>query len=92
LSPTDRVRAVALSQALARAKAALEGGRTDYAAIEAEGRDFLDSQGFRVDYVAARKCGDLLPPSGTGQSLVVLGAAWLGATRLIDNMEACIAD
>jgi pantoate--beta-alanine ligase len=92
LSADDRARAVLLSQALARAKAALEGGRTDYAAIEGEARDFLDSQGFRVDYVAARKCSDLLPPSGTGEGLVVLGAAWLGATRLIDNLEACIAD
>ncbi len=91
LSPTDRVRAVALSQALARAKAAIEGGRTDYAAIEREARAFLDSQGFRVDYVAARKCSDLLPPQAAGEPLVVLGAAWLGATRLIDNTEACVA-
>jgi pantoate--beta-alanine ligase len=92
LSPDDRVRAVALAQALAQAKAALEGGRTDYPAIEAEARDFLDSHGFRVDYVAARKCSDLLPPSGAREGLVVLGAAWLGTTRLIDNMEACVAD
>ena len=82
----------ALAQALAQAKAALEGGRTDYPAIEAEARDFLDSHGFRVDYLAARKCSDLLPPSGAREGLVVLGAAWLGTTRLIDNMEACVAD
>ncbi|MFO1205587.1 MAG: pantoate--beta-alanine ligase [Burkholderiales bacterium] len=91
LAPADRIRATALSQALARAKAAIEGGRSDYAAIAAEAREFLDSQGFRVDYVAARKCSDLLPPKAGEKPLVVLGAAWLGATRLIDNMEACIA-
>lgn len=91
LSPAERVRARALSQALARAKTAIEGGRSDYAAIEAEAREFLDNQGFRVDYVAARKCSDLLPPSAAGEAMVVLGAGWLGTTRLIDNMEACIA-
>jgi pantoate--beta-alanine ligase len=91
LSSSDRVRAAALSQALGQAKQALERGRTDYAEIESETRNFLDSQGFRVDYVALRKCGDLLPPTGVGEAIVVLGAAWLGTTRLIDNMEACIA-
>lgn len=91
LSPSDRLRAAALSQALARAKAAVESGRTDYAQIEADAREFLDSRGFRVDYVAARKCSDLLPPSKSGEAIVVLAAAWLGTTRLIDNMEACIA-
>lgn len=91
LSPSDRVRAAALSQALMRAKAALESGRTDYPDIESATRNFLDSQGFRVEYVALRKCSDLLPPGGVGEAIVVLGAGWLGTTRLIDNVEACIA-
>ena len=34
---------------------------------------------------------DLLPPTGVSEAIVVLGAAWLGTTRLIDNVEACIA-
>jgi pantoate--beta-alanine ligase len=90
LSPSDRVRAAALSGALMRAKAALESGRTDYPEIESTTRNFLDSQGFRMEYVALRKCGDLLPPSRAGEAIVVLGAGWLGTTRLIDNVEACI--
>jgi pantoate--beta-alanine ligase len=91
LSASDRIRAAALSKALVAAKAALERGRTDYPEIESEARNFLDSNGFRVDYVALRKSGDLLPPTGSGEAIVVLGAAWLGTTRLIDNVEACIA-
>jgi pantoate--beta-alanine ligase len=91
LSASDRIRAAALSKALVAAKAALERGRTDYPEIESEARNFLDSNGFRVDYVALRKSSDLLPPTGSGEAIVVLGAAWLGTTRLIDNVEACIA-
>jgi pantoate--beta-alanine ligase len=91
LSASDRIRAAALSKALVAAQAALERGRTDYPEIESEARNFLDSNGFRVDYVALRKSGDLLPPTGSGEAIVVLGAAWLGTTRLIDNVEACIA-
>ena len=91
LSAADRIRAAALSKALVAAKAALERGRTDYPEIESEARNFLDSNGFRVDYVALRKSRDLLPPTGSGEPIVVLGAAWLGTTRLIDNVEACIA-
>ena len=56
LSASDRVRAAALSRALAQAKQAVESGRTDYTEIESETRNFLDSEGFRVDYVALRKC------------------------------------
>jgi pantoate--beta-alanine ligase len=91
LAASDRIHAAALSKALVAAKAALERGRTDYPEIESEARNFLDSNGFRVDYVALRKSGDLLPPTGSGEAIVVLGAAWLGTTRLIDNVEACIA-
>jgi pantoate--beta-alanine ligase len=91
LSPSDRIRAAALSRALTRARESLERGRTDYSEIEAESRNFLDTEGFRVEYVALRKCSDLLPPNRFGEAIVVLGAAWLGTTRLIDNVEACIA-
>jgi pantoate--beta-alanine ligase len=43
--------------------------------------------GWRVDYVALRDAATLLPPGPDSSRLVVLGAAWLGATRLIDNLE-----
>jgi pantoate--beta-alanine ligase len=91
LSASDRVRAATLRRALVRAKDAVESGRTNFMDIEAEACNFLDSEGFRVDYVALRKCSDLEPATGIDEPLVVLGAAWLGTTRLIDNVEACIA-
>jgi pantoate--beta-alanine ligase len=90
LSPSDRARAALLVESLRRVKQAVESGRKDFAELETEGRNFLDREGFRVDYVALRKCSDLLPPTGVVDEIVVLGAAWLGTTRLIDNLETCI--
>jgi pantoate--beta-alanine ligase len=46
----------------------------------------LSSAGWRPDYVAVRRQADLQPPH-PGDALVVLAAARLGATRLIDNLE-----
>jgi pantoate--beta-alanine ligase len=47
----------------------------------------LTVAGWRVDYIALRNRADLGPPKPTDTELVVLGAAWLGKTRLIDNLE-----
>lgn len=90
LSPVERSRAAGLHRALSRVKDELEAGRRDVAVLESDARDRLDSEGFRVDYVAVRQCSNLQAPSGAGEPLVILAAAWLGATRLIDNLEACI--
>ena len=49
----------------------------------------LTARGWTPDYLTVRRRTDLLPPAGSAaaQALVVLGAAKLGATRLIDNLE-----
>jgi pantothenate synthetase len=51
----------------------------------------LSGLGWVPDYVAVRRRSDLLPPSladvARAEPLVVLAAARLGATRLIDNLE-----
>jgi pantoate--beta-alanine ligase len=91
LTPAERVRAAGIQRVLAWVKGELEGGRLDYAALEAEARNRLDREGFRVEYVALRRCADLLYPNQGDAPLVVLAAAWLGTTRLIDNLEACLA-
>jgi pantoate--beta-alanine ligase len=91
LSPTERVRAAAIQRVLEWVKVELEGGRRDFAKLEAEARNRLDTGGFRVEYVALRRCSDLLSPNQGDAPLVVLAAAWLGTTRLIDNLEACLA-
>lgn len=59
----------------------------DRAAIEpalAEGRKALESAGFRVDYLTVRDQETLGDPAAG--PLIVLGAAWLGRARLIDNI------
>ena len=57
--------------------------------LEAQAMAQLAKRGWRPDYLTVRRRSDLLPPAGalTGQELVVLGAARLGTTRLIDNLE-----
>lgn len=55
--------------------------------LEQDARERLTSHGFRVDYVEVRRCQDLDVPSGDDSELVILAAAWMGNTRLIDNRE-----
>lgn len=85
LAPEERKRAAALYGALAAAAKALAAG-AEPAAVEAEGAAALVAAGFRTDYFAVRDAAMLGPPAA-GRRLVVLAAAWLGDTRLIDNIQ-----
>lgn len=89
LSPTERAEAVQLSLALKALIAQVKAGHTDYAALEAEAMAALTARGWAPDYLAIRRQADLqLPQSQDAPaSLVALGAAKLGTTRLIDNLE-----
>jgi pantoate--beta-alanine ligase len=58
-----------------------DGMATDEAVRE------LSDAGWRPDYIEVRRRSDLAPRQGGEEELVVLGAARLGATRLIDNLE-----
>jgi pantoate--beta-alanine ligase len=86
LSPVERAEAVQLSQALQRIAQAVRAGHPDLAAIEAEQMQALTARGWTPDYLTARRQHDL-QPLRTGDAAVVLGAARLGSTRLIDNLE-----
>ncbi|MFN3749842.1 MAG: pantoate--beta-alanine ligase [Thiobacillus sp.] len=86
LSDTERIQAPQLYRALAEVKAAIEAGERDFEALAATAARRLKMTGWRVDYVAVRDAATLAAPAA-GRHLVVLGAAWLGATRLIDNLE-----
>jgi pantoate--beta-alanine ligase len=86
LSVSERQQAVLLSQSLAAMADAIRGGRTDYAALEAQAMQGLRDAGWAPDYVVARRRVDLQAPQ-QGDALVVLAAARLGTTRLIDNLE-----
>jgi pantoate--beta-alanine ligase len=65
---------------------ALHKGRQDYASLQAEALKSLESRGFLPDYVEIRRAIDLLPATVEDADLVVLGSAWLGKARLIDNI------
>jgi pantoate--beta-alanine ligase len=56
-------------------------------AVEAAAMAALGNRGWRPDYLTVRRRVDLLPPTSRDEALVVLGAAKLGTTRLIDNFE-----
>ena len=86
LSPAERQEAVALSQALQQMAAQVRSGSRDLAAIEAQAVHTLRSRGWQPDYMVVRRREDLQTPRGD-EPLVVLGAARLGTTRLIDNLE-----
>ena len=47
----------------------------------------LAARGWQPDYLTVRRRSDLQPPQSADEPLVVLAAAKLGATRLLDNLE-----
>ncbi len=91
LSETERLEAPALYQQLNAVAAAMRAGGQDPVAVERAAMDALAARGWNPDYVSIRKQMDLRAPSAAdldaGAPLVVLAAAKLGATRLIDNLE-----
>ena len=87
LSVAERAKAVRLSQNLQRIKEMIEGGRRDFDALASAATQDLAAAGWKVDYVALRNRSALAIPAAGERDLVVLGAAWLGTTRLIDNLE-----
>lgn len=86
LSAEERSRAPALYQALTAAADGLRAGR-EPAAVEARALGDLCAAGLVPDYVSVRSAADLSPPGATDRDLVVLAAARLGSTRLIDNLR-----
>jgi pantoate--beta-alanine ligase len=88
LSAAERAQAPELFQALQAVAQAIASGRRDFEALEAEASDRLAARGWSPDYVAVRRQTDLGSATGEPASpLVVLAAARLGRTRLIDNLE-----
>ncbi|MBT9613359.1 MAG: pantoate--beta-alanine ligase [Burkholderiales bacterium] len=90
LSAQDRQAAPRLYRALCNIADQLKSGGRDYVDLEGTARRELESNGWRVDYVSVRDPNTLLPPIEGLNQYVVLCAAWLSATRLIDNIEVSI--
>jgi pantoate--beta-alanine ligase len=91
LSPEERVEAPRLYRVLSWVADEILAGRHDYANLEAAARADLSRHGWKVDYIAIRHGLALRIPHPEGYDhpnlLIVLGAAMLGTTRLIDNVD-----
>ena len=93
LTAAEREEAVQLSKALRAlgdaARAASASAAPDLPALEARAMQALARRGWKPDYLTVRRRADLMPPQSplADVPLVVVGAAKLGNTRLIDNLE-----
>ncbi len=89
LSEAERAEAVQLSRALKALVAQHIGGAANIASLEAQAMSQLAARGWQPDYLTLRRRSDLQAPTAqdAAGSLVALGAARLGKTRLIDNLE-----
>lgn len=91
LSPEERAEAPALYRTLNEVANEVRSGHLDIFELERAAMARLSTRGWKPDYVSIRKRADLQPPSAgdiaKGEPLVVLTAAKLGITRLIDNLE-----
>ncbi|MBZ2208153.1 pantoate--beta-alanine ligase [Massilia soli] len=91
LSATERAEAPSLYRALTSVAGEVRSGHLDIYQLEHKAMDELASRGWNPDYISIRKQIDLQPPTAgdlaQGAPLVVLAAAKLGTTRLIDNLE-----
>ena len=90
LSVGERAEAPHLHAALTRVVDALRAGKRDFLRLELQEMAFLAARGWLPDYIAIRRQADLQPPQEGDLDLVVLGAAGLGRTRLIDNLEVTL--
>ena len=91
LSGSERAEAPQLYATLQAVRDRLQSGDTSVQSLESFARESLARRGWLVDYVSVRRQHDLNAPTveeiGQGEPLVVLAAAKLGTTRLIDNLE-----
>ena len=87
LSPEERKVAPRLYEALVRLRDRVQREGMHLAAAEENAVIDLQADGFRPDYVHVRRQSDLQLPVAEDRRLVALAAAWLGKTRLIDNVE-----
>ena len=87
LSDAQRAAAPALYRALQQIATAIRGGRRDYPAMLAEASQGIADAGFKPDYLEVRDAINLRPVGSEDRDLAILVAAYLGNTRLIDNLH-----
>lgn len=87
LTAAERKIAPALYRALCDAAEKIRKGRTDFTTIEGEARQQMSEAGLTSDYFNITNSLTLKPAATTDTELVILGASYLGVTRLIDNLS-----
>ena len=87
LTDEERAIAPALYRVISGIKERLQQGSDDYAGLQAEAAREIKQSGLGPDYVAIRRASDLTEPEAGERDLVILGAAFLGKARLIDNID-----
>jgi len=90
LSAAERMEAPRLYRILRKLARSIASGERAYLRLEAEALAELRTHRWQPDYVAVRRQSGLQPPAAGDRELVILAAAKLGATRLIDNMEVTL--
>jgi len=87
LSVAQKQQAAELNQALQTIAAEIKVQNTEFIMLENSAKAQLNATGWQVDYVTVRSSLSLLPASQADKHLVILAAAKMGNTRLIDNIE-----
>jgi pantoate--beta-alanine ligase len=87
LSDENRQIAPALYQNLQKMVERIQLGRRDFSVLVKEAKQNLIDAGFKMDYIEIRAVDTLLSPGHEDSRLVILAAAFLGKTRLIDNIQ-----
>ncbi|MBK4987342.1 MULTISPECIES: pantoate--beta-alanine ligase [Pseudomonas] len=92
LTPEQRAQAPALYRILQHLGAAIARGQRDFATLTADGQAQLNAAGLRPDYLEVRHAVSLRPALPDDRDLVLIAAAYLGTTRLIDNLYLHVED
>jgi pantoate--beta-alanine ligase len=87
LSEQERTEAPKLFETLTKVIEKIRAGNRDFPQLERDCVELLQRRNWAPDYVAIRKKSDLQLPAAHESELLVLAAARLGSTRLIDNLE-----
>ena len=86
LTTEQREAAPVLYRSLQGMAAAIRAGERDYATLVAAAQQQHSAAGFRPDYLEVREANSLRPACADDRQLVILVAAFIGSTRLIDNL------
>ncbi|RMV80926.1 Pantothenate synthetase [Pseudomonas amygdali pv. sesami] len=87
LNEAQRAAAPALYQAIRQTADAISAGEQDFDALLTSKKQQLEAAGFRIDYLEIRDAISLRPTTAENRDVVILAAAFLGKTRLIDNLH-----